>query len=152
MVNILELEKVRARIIEYPENFDYEHIICRKDKTTDDPRTDSVRSKELLQHNCNTCGCIAGFTLCSIPPSERWYDPLIQASDILGITYAERRFLFFARKPYLDDPESTYFQEYDYPVNFLIEDCSQEEGRIEALKRIDFILEHYRSLSNAVAP
>lgn len=111
----------------------------------------NILKLEEVRDNCNTCGCIAGFTICSIPLSERWLDYISQATNILGVTYSERMFLFFAKKPYLDDPESMYLQEYDYPINFLIEDCSREEGRIEALKRIDFILDHYRSLSNGMA-
>ena len=151
MVNISKLEEVRARIVEYSENFNYEFIVARRDQTTYDPRSDHKRLEDLLKHGCNTCGCVAGFTVCDLPPSDEWKDALQQATILLKLTWDERKFLFQGRQPKALKEEVKYLADYDYPENFSIEDCTQKEGMIEALKRIDFILDHYRNLPDDLA-
>ena len=150
MASILELEKVRNRILEYPENFDYEHIMCRRKGLL--YALDVAKFENMLKHNSNTCGCVSGFTVCDLPKEDRWTNTIDQAREILDLTYSEKQFLFCGREPFIaeQDPDR-YLVNYDYPAGFCIEACSQEEGRTEALKRIDFILDHYRNLSNAVA-
>lgn len=151
MVNILKLEEVRARIVEYSENFNYEFILARKDTTRYDPRPDHERLKDMLKHECGTCGCVAGFTICDLDAKELRYDRIGQAKEILGLNYDEYRFLFFAANPYKGDDDAKYIEYYDHLANFNIGTCTQDEGRVEALKRIDFILDHYRSIANALA-
>ena len=146
MANILELEKVRDLINEYPENFDYEFTIRRRRNTP--IYGYSPEYEDILKHGCNTCGCVIGYTLCSIPDNEIWDDVIQHASNILDLTYSERRFLFLGAKTYTGDGDARYLQLYEFPDDFSIDKCSPEEGRVEALKRLNFMIYYYRNIPN----
>jgi len=133
MANLTRLKAVRSAILEYPENFNYKCISGLKNDDKSYGRID-----QLFEHNCNTCGCVAGFTcsLAGINPPEQFTST---ARDILELDCNESDFLFFASEL----KGSKYLNAYNYPPNFNYHHVSNEEGVIEALRRLDFIIEHY---------
>jgi len=140
MANLEKLVEVRNAINNFKENFDYALVKVRKDNTVYTERFDS-----LIKHDCNTCGCIAGFTL-AISKLKDCTDVNV-ASNILDLHPREKSFLFIAddvRENCFTD-KILYLKNYDYPDSkkFHYSRCSSEDGVIEALKRLDFMIEHY---------
>ena len=136
MANLAKLKEVRSAILEYPENFNYKCVSGLKD---DD--SSYGRMGELLQHDCNTCGCVAGFT-CSLAGIEPALQFTSNAEKILGLHSQESNFLFFAYDE-VELDRSHYLTAYNYPTNFDFHKKTNEEGVIEALRRLDFMIEHH---------
>jgi len=141
MANLKNLKTVRQAIIDHKENFSYGVGIYRKTSFGGIPQF-----KDLI-HNCGTVGCVAGFAVaCSKhdTPTNSWPSICDSAQYYLNINGNEIRFLFHAyRRKDLTEPG--YLSEYDYPADFDIGSCTDEEGYTEAIKRLDFIIAHYES-------
>jgi hypothetical protein len=77
-----------------------------------------------LNIDCNTCGCVAGWTYSCIPKPDNEVPVQVQAEAYLGLSHKEYQFLFLGHaafgleKIYL--PRASY-QDAIHRLNFLIE-------------------------------
>ena len=137
MANLEKLKEVRNAINNFKENFDYRAVKAVKEYVDYSKKLDS-----LVKHDCNTCGCIAGFTLALSEHSDS--TSITIASRVLALHNSEKSFLFFADDVRVGTKNVLpYLRNYDYPKDFYYSKCSNEEGVVEALRRLDFMIEHY---------
>lgn len=90
MANVEKLMQLRDLIIEFKENFDYSGVFGNKNG-----KSSKLPLNSLLQHNCQTCGCILGFWGAVNDLKEDSPYIIDHAQVDLGLTDRERRFLFF---------------------------------------------------------
>lgn len=138
MANLTKLKEVRVAILEYPENFKYNTGLSLKDDSSAYGLTE-----ELFKHNSNTCGCVAGFT-CSIAEIEPQCHYIAIAKAILELDVNESGFLFFGND--ISSIGESYLSNYSHPEEFDFYVRSTAEGLIEALRRLDFMVNHYSKL------
>jgi hypothetical protein len=111
MLNREYLIKVRNVIISHATNFRYTDWRVGK-------------PKDILEHKCGTCACVAGFTeilYIQDNPEKDIYN--IDVRDILGVTWDESEFLFYCHA--LDDIPQIQLSEATYR---------------DAIQRIDHLL------------
>lgn len=170
MANVDKLKELINAINNFEENFDYKYILRTKPtgfnykqvlSTSELSNLHKLQYSELTRHNCNTCGCILGFTLALNYP-ERSYKSVngwYAASTVLEITGTESEWLFQPsinmdedwlneQEPYEDDYLAhKYLLDYKPTEGFICwGSCSHEEGVAEALSRINFMIKHYEYL------
>lgn len=116
MLNKPLLRMVREAIVDHRKKFRYNVLVY--------PRNSD--SQELLDDSCGTLGCVAGFTVAVA--GEHAQAIVAKATSILGLTSDEAGFLFFCRPRFgFEEVPSEVFRD-------------QKRGLVEALKRIDFLL------------
>lgn len=169
MANVDKLKELINAINNFEENFDYKYILRTKPtgfnykqvlSTSELSNLHKLQYSELTRHNCNTCGCILGFTLALNYPERSynqngWY----AGSTVLEITGTESEWLFQPssnmdedwlneQEPYEDDYLAhKYLLDYKPTEGFICwASCSHEEGVAEALSRINFMIKHYEYL------
>jgi hypothetical protein len=162
MANLENLKKVREAIVKFKNKFNY--IYCYTDSVNrspfeffldvDDPEIiESVLSDT---NDCGTCACVAGFCV-SLSYAEKPFDVAETgfseaARDWLGISNRESIWLFEPRD-FNDEKErwyssGGYLPQFEYDLAFPgFETCTQEQGYNEALRRLDFLIEHYSKVN-----
>jgi hypothetical protein len=169
MANLENLKKVREAIVEFRANFHYKHIFSQAwhDAIVNKWKYNSVdavqfgKACEILQHHeteeCGTLACIAGFCYAIRPELVHKEDPYIEAISWLGLTAEESHWLlepkaglstcFYRWDRRLSDmvpvEHSPYLLKYPYDAAFPgYSACEKEQGYNEALRRLDFMIEH----------
>jgi len=138
MANLEKLVEVRNAINNFKENFNYRIV-----KSVKEYADNAENLESLIKHGCNTCGCIVGFTL-AVNGHDNYSTSIPIARKLLDLHFSEKSFLFFADDVRVGTKNVLpYLRNYDYPKEFYYSRCSSEDGVIEALKRLDFMIEHY---------
>jgi enolase len=172
MANVERLKQIRNTILNFEENFDYSTMLSFKDDVVNEECTwhydypEDREASTLLKHNCNTCGCVAGFVIALEYDNydKRDIDRYDYATEWLGLTQLEAEWLFQAEtfdnyKDLVDRYEKYYDHDwtdedkYDalasvatyVPLpDFIAWDvCSHDEGLEEAIRRIDHLIAYY---------
>lgn len=146
-INKTMLRRVRQAIDHHREQFDYFRLAA-KEVSDDFASCDVDVPPTDLLHDCNTAGCIAGWTLALA--GEDKLDGFVvmqRASELLGFRFCDGMFtpfLFFARAyPDLQRDmariglDISAFHDLGYTTQSLKE-CPAEE----ALRRLDFLIAH----------
>lgn len=144
MANVNRLKQVRMAIVNFEENFHYQNFFTDKETVL---AIDQCDADNIFTHDCGTCACVAGFVVALHPnesPLLRWRGISYMARYLLDLTFEESEWLFCPmRHPdYELDIESVKGFEYD-PDFLGYEFCTQKEGYIEALRRLDHLIEYY---------
>jgi hypothetical protein len=175
MANVDRLKQVRMAIVNFEENFHYKYIFSITKKYNDNSietyPTENIDVNAVLKHHRNTnteCGtnaCIVGFTL-AIQTSE-----VVQsisnnlhefqfATQWLDLTKDESHWLF---QPEGDEYSNSiqkwnnrtstkykgHLALYPYDNSFTSYlSCTREQGYFEALRRIDYLIEHYSNANS----
>lgn len=91
-----------------------------------------------LAHDCNTCGCVAGWTMALFnieSTSKIWISIEEKAGKILGIDEIEAGFLF-------NGDSMCGFECYSIFEN------KHEEDKQEAIRRLEYLVDYYEATSN----
>ena len=158
MANVDRLKQVRMAIVNFEENFSYENFFT--DRETGEPIWGPYNANitDIFTHNCDTCACIAGFTIalnCGLKndttKDESAFD---KAQSLLGLSYSEADWLFIPERynpsdsfcPF-DEPISAEGFKYDLDFPGFAK-CTQEQGYAEALRRLDHLIEYYSNANS----
>jgi hypothetical protein len=152
MANVERLKQVRMAIVNFEENFNYSNYFT--DRETGEAKCQRfvpVSAPEVLNHNCGTCACVAGFAVALSTTSKPTRDCWDNAAEWLGLTWKESEWLF---TPYTYDEDKYDLlkstKEFEYDPDFPgYGCCTQEQGVVEALRRIDHLIEYYSSNANS---
>lgn len=97
MANLERLRLVRDTILAHKERFDYRNW-CYLTQVDESAPASTIEIAQTMQHNCNTCGCVAGWTVACIPEKvQRHRDIEFIAQQWLDLDHDEVQFLFMAR-------------------------------------------------------
>lgn len=164
MANLENLKKVREAIQTHRQNFHYEYVFSTKLSRNEgnffifsevlNPAVGILAASE--EHSCGTCACIVGFCA-SLFDAENKLNPFCRYSNAvswLGLSPSESDWLFVPQHD--DDEEYTlernesegssieHLTRFEYDPAFPgYANCTQEQGYNEALRRLDFLIEHY---------
>jgi hypothetical protein len=176
MANVDRLKQVRMAIVNFEENFHYKYIFSITKKYSDDTietyPNENIEVNDVIKHHRNTdmeCGtnaCIVGFTLAIQTPEvvqsiSDNSDEFEFATQWLDLTKEESHWLFEPEgNEYTDyrfgdtcTPETTIHKDhlalYKYDESFVsYRTCTREQGYNEALRRIDYLIEHYSNANS----
>jgi hypothetical protein len=177
MANVDRLKQVRMAIVNFEENFNYKYIfsITKRygDSTIETYPNGAIDVNTVLNHHrdtdmvCGTNACIVGFTLAIQTPEvvQSIYnnsDEFEFATQWLDLTKEESHWLFEPEgDEYTDQTISqgwhnmTYTKYkghlalYSYDNSFTSYlSCTREQGYNEALRRIDYLIEHYSNANS----
>lgn len=153
MANVERLKQVRMAIVNFEENFNYANYFT--DRETGEAKYQGfilpASAPEVLNHNCGTCACVAGFAVALSTTNKATRDCWDNAAEWLGLTWKESEWLF---TPYGGDEDSNRLIEstiqFEYDEDFPgYSCCTQEQGYNEALRRIDHLIEYFSSNANS---
>jgi hypothetical protein len=160
MANLENLKKVRETIVKFKNKFNYLHYytdaFARSSSgeaallDSESPRV--IESVLSSANDCGTCACVAGFCV-SLSYAEKSFNTEVAstwwvAENWLGLVNLESHWLFEPGS-FKDEKErwysgSGYLHQFEYDHTFPGYDkCTQEQGYNEALRRLDFLIEHY---------
>jgi hypothetical protein len=164
MANLENLKKVRETIRTHRQNFHYKSVFSEK-RTEDESGSfifdvvcsASINTLKVLEENsCGTCACIVGFcvalasaeTSSNKPENGAWNEAWTDAEDWLDLIGPEARWLFAPLKTHIEQDERrfkpTHLDGFELDPAFPgYVKCTQEQGYTEALRRLDFLIEHY---------
>jgi hypothetical protein len=176
MANVNRLKQVRMAIVNFEENFHYKYVFSITKKYSDDTietyPNESIDVDAVLNHHrdtdmvCGTNACIVGFTLAIQTPEvvQSIYDNSDEfqfATEWLDLTKEESHWLFepegdeYADYRFDDSwtPKTTKHKDhlalYPYDNSFISYlSCTREQGYNEALRRIDYLIEHYSNANS----
>lgn len=158
-----KLIEVRDAILNDPAHFDYRYIFSKQielDEVLHIQNPNLERETSQLkdpEHNCGTCGCVAGYTLAVhleevkkhldnkyFPNIHSRTDLYVAAYSVLGLTFFEAEFLFsprsniFTRLKGYDD----YLNEYPGDKSFHFTDSYSFQKQFdEAINRLNFLID-----------
>jgi hypothetical protein len=160
MANLENLKKVREVIVKFKNKFNYLYYYTdslRLSPTGEASFISDASIKEIESvisgtDECGTCACVAGFCV-SLSNVEKPFNATVvtcwdAAKKWLGLLHGEDSWLFepealkLGKKRYLSNNNHLSKFKYD-PVFPGSQYCTQEQGYNEALRRLDFLIEHY---------
>lgn len=177
MANVDRLKQVRMAIVNFEENFHYKYIFSIT-KTYDDSTIETYPNENIdvntvLNHHrdtdmvCGTNACIVGFTLAIQTPEvvesiSNNSDEFEFATQWFDLTKEESHWLFEPTGDEYTDcslcdrwssPTVTKYKGhlalYPYDNSFTSYlSCTREQGYNEALRRIDYLIEHYSNANS----
>lgn len=149
-MNIEFAKELRKVLADNSDKFNYIYFAVKDKNVTVDTvsQKDDFEVYDILDHTCETCGCVAGF-VCAMDNyveagSKYWQ----HACNKLGFNfYGDIQYFLFA-----PCPNQFFFTDHflsEYPNNnFDYSQCNQEEGLKEAIARLDFLIDHYSTVQD----
>jgi hypothetical protein len=174
MANVERLQQLLKTVTTFSDNFNYRCILAiiphcpvgpkpqyhKNAKWTDTQTPDFETALKLLvqdntNHTCGSCGCMIGFTNALLLDSYKaeQADPNADEAEAsknwLGLTNAEREFLFYPNNFVTLCAPHDYLSEFSIDKNFPgWEHCTHEVGLKEGLRRLQFLIDYHSNPQN----
>lgn len=168
-IKLDKLIELRDTVAEYSENFNYGYTLAKVVESHSNPNwnvinpevchTDSEVFNALTTHRkpteCGSVACLVGFTLALNPHNTfKWMDNFNKAEQLLGLRVPEADFLFLPGY-YKDECDKyefgncPYLLDFDYSIDFPgFRACTEVQGHFEALRRLNYVIDHHKSLQD----
>ncbi len=169
MANVERLQQLLKTVTTFSDNFNYRCTLAimpdcpvgpkpqyhKNAKWPDTQTPDFETALKLLvqdntNHTCGSCGCMIGFTNALLLDSYKadWphgIDDEVEApQNWLGLTNAEREFLFYPNNFVTLCAPHDYLSEFSIDKNFPgWEHCTHEVGLKEGLRRLQFLIDYH---------
>lgn len=119
------LLEVKHTILQHHKQFNYHKWLSNDPDMPYQEENVGLLEADMLNHNCGTSGCVAGWTCALGAPSSRFSEVEDTARELLDLNYQEASFLFlcFARfgLDEIDLKKATY-EDAIHRINYLLSD------------------------------